>query len=145
MTTKELLKRLRRLGAATTTITHGSINCGGCGAYAVIVADRLEQLGYAPEIAVFGYRGDDAHHACAEGNCRHVMVRLTTRAGRKWLVDATGCYPAATRVADWGRINGTVEPDEMRDSVRKPDNWNPMFNRRLLPKIKAAADSLLLT
>ena len=121
-----------------------NINQGGCGAFALILGNLFEQLGFEYEYivvvrsvsGVHAFKGLRANNAklrmkdILNTGWKHIMV--------KWggyYIDSEGFYD---RINDWEHDAGCITKNELLEFLapHNYDNWNSSFDRSQVPYIE---------
>lgn len=134
-----------------------SINCGGCGVFALAVSDRLKRLGikhrfmamthvyndvtppkwghkfYQPSIREFNNDGD-----LGISHCVVEMIGYK----KPVVIDSTGYLNdrLADLMDDYDAIKTYMSRPLLEKLVRDRRSWNPEFDRRRVPAIKKKLD-----
>lgn len=156
MNTRTLFKTLRKLQGHMQSF-HPDMNYGGCGVYASIIAEKLENLGLEVEVVtpVEGRWYDNAMNARkgvkriankAEWNdnglcTNHLAVRFKTSSGQVYTYDSEAFLRSKTQFGiDYYKTDpkfGTgLTVREAKAIASKPHGWNREFNRRSIPAIR---------
>ena len=144
-----------------------NLNYGGCGIYALAVAENLYAKGIPCELAIIGSMGttDEVIYnnsvynvvkRCKrrnrEINARrlhdngftlyHVMVKIETETGTVY-IDSEGVYdhPENSR---WSvGIEGIADIETMRPFIENTEGWNSSFNRQWISKIYSYVNTVI--
>lgn len=161
MNTRILFKQLRLLQIAMSW--HENINCGGCGIFAYLVAEKLQNLGLDVEIvtpvdswSVAANRVRhriknpvDAHEWSDNGLSRaHLAVRFKTKTGNIYTYDSETLYKGGSlfgkRLYRTNRRFGTgLTIKETKAMCKRVEGWNREFNRTEVPEIRRKINQFL--
>lgn len=159
----DIIEKLNNLGQEAME-RFPSLNSGGCAVFASLVADELAKQGIEAEGVVamdfWDYTPnidkarkhvnnvDDGDEWEANGvRLSHVGLKLNLN-GKEMLYDSEGLRPVnRTRNSLMGYdvIQGTFTREELRALADNAWNWNSMFNRQNIPKLKKLIESELRT
>ena len=136
-----------------------NINCGGCAVYAVELAKRLDAIGITNyKIRTYGYSGSEKTNVSTverkvfntnlpkytedwgDNGVYFSHVRLEWN-GKVW--DAEGAT-SSRKAGEWNycyyRQRGHISRKAIEKLLPLQCNWNSMFNRRQVPKLKRIMD-----
>lgn len=130
-----------------------SINHGGCGAMAVILYDKLKQLGFKPKICVFVYSKKDFAESMKMyfehgfdyyvDNRTEGFPHIIVKAGGCY-IDSTGVYNSHTEMPIYGHrpLFEGADVDFIRECSEEGSIWNDTFNRNHIPDIQKRIDKI---
>lgn len=129
-----------------------TINDGGCGVFAALVAAELQHY-YKIRIIAFSDEAKrnnideirpivDAKNIYdwKDNGCKfnHVVVEITDNNGRLWHYDATGVFPNDGSICYYyDKLEGSLTIAEITELADSPLGWSREFDRKLIPDLKA--------
>jgi hypothetical protein len=142
-----------------------NLNAGGCGIFALALADNLYAKGIRCKLAiigVFGTTDENVYNSkiyevlerCKKNNSEinakqlhlngltlyHVMVEVETETGKVYL-DSEGVYDHP-RNSRWSiEIEGLADIETIRPFIEHPVGWNQMYNRNFNAKVYKMVNS----
>ena len=129
------------------------INYGGCGAMAVILYDKLKQLGFKPKICVFVYSKKDFAESLEmyfEHGLEYYIDERTegfphiiVKAGG-YYIDSTGVYNSYKEMRVYGcySLFEGADVDFIRECSEEYSIWNNAFDRNHIPDIQKRIDKI---
>lgn len=133
--------------------TYTTLNCGGCGAFAKVLGDVLKKKGhkvkyllvlaYKPHVEIANqYTNKNKIPELNRLNWTHIMTIVDGK-----LVDSEGVFNKLNDRYKSGGRYGVKLPEKTLNDWLSPEyksNWNPIFDRKLIPKIKKELDKSLV-
>jgi hypothetical protein len=156
MKSAKLVSVLNELGKISKK--YPTINCGGCGAFALYVSDELNKRNVKHDIAwigdTFGNNNvkreikkifkNNSYVNLTEFNCNgiylsHVMIKIKSN-----FIDSEGVFNGFNNTS-WGyrQVITTIKTDELRMLVNNEEGWNNYFNRKNMPKLKKDIEKIM--
>ncbi|MGZ8890308.1 MAG: hypothetical protein ACXW0J_02780 [Nitrososphaeraceae archaeon] len=132
-----------------------NINKGGCGAFALMVAEHLRQL-YTTKIPVYNYDRKNINVIRTASNnslsfrdwshngmkLAHIVVEFEYNK-ETYTIDSSNILKGKS-ITDDGeliRSDGELLIEELRSFVNNASIWNPTFNRMFIPVMKSRIDN----
>ena len=159
-----LLTTLKRIATKANVIAP-TLNYGGCGAFAFLVAKQLETLGVEVHVVTASPNGhhvdndevrysildngeslEQAESWTSNGGCFHHVGVMFKWNGQWYTYDSDTLTLADGKLGEErNEIHlGTLTADEMETLVMHPDNvdyWNRRFARKSIPKLRELIQS----
>jgi hypothetical protein len=159
---KEIVNQLKVINDVVPNLNHG-----GCGIFALTLADNLYAKGIQCQLAIIGSMGTtneviynnsvyNVVEICKKRNSEinarqlhdngftlyHVMVQVETQEGTFYL-DSEGIYDHP-RNSRWSiDIEGVADIETMRPFIERPEGWNRMYNRNFNAKVYKMVNSTI--
>lgn len=142
MEIKAIKAACRAAGRQVTAFTDDSINSGGCGVYAVALADALAKLGVKctiVHISPWDYYKDGTDAMYHVGVCFEAQ-------GRRWIADSNGCrlFKRTIPTGPWkdhNVVHSSWTVESLRARCASPNGWNRTFKRSHIPQVKRTVQS----
>ena len=145
-------RKIRKIAAQLIKVYENvpTINCGGCGRFAMHLHKKLKEHGIASKIYVVSSNKYSSSNIKDELNSDYAWMHMIVKVGRTF-VDATGIYGKTWKEAieHSRKIYGISQdkltriPEQHMEYLVRNITWNPWYNLENEPKVQGIMHGII--